>query len=151
MKPGLTLSLGFLLVISIICAGCQDPDDNGRTITPVPTTSVTTSPEDAWGTLSLAALLAKGESREALTRAAYEVQQGDTGWLVDAMPPEVQEQFGERPEISTQEAAEIARAISGAREVEIHENLILYETTYQGKTHSFYTIREWEEWKIVGF
>ena len=79
------------------------------------------------------------------------MQQGDTGWLVDAMPPEVQEQFGERPEISTQEAAEIARAISGAREVEIHENLILYETTYQGKTHSFYTIREWEEWKIVGF
>ncbi|MFA5295126.1 MAG: hypothetical protein WC382_06390 [Methanoregulaceae archaeon] len=151
MKPGLTLSLGFLLVISIICAGCQDPDDNGRTITPVPTTSVTTSPEDAWGTLSLAALLAKGESREALTRAAYEVQQGDTGWLVDALPPEVQEQLGEKPAISEADAAEIAQALRDAKEVEMHENLILYETTYQGKTHSFYSVREFLVWKIVGF
>ncbi len=95
--------------------------------------------------------MAKGESREALTKAASDVQQGDTSWLVDALPLEVQEQLEEIPTISTEDAAEIARALETAKEVEMHENLILYETTYRGKSHSFYTVREWEEWKIVGF
>jgi hypothetical protein len=151
MKLRLCLALCVILFISIIITGCEDPDNNGKPLTPAVTTVPTDSLEDSWDTLSYATLLAKEESREVLTRAAYEVQQGDYGWLVEAMPPEVQEQLVERPSISTADAAEIVRALSDAKEVEMHENLIIYETTYQGKTHSFYTVREWMVWKIVGF
>jgi hypothetical protein len=126
-------------------------DDDGRTLTPTITASPTSASDDAWVTVSPQALFAKEESREALNRAADDVQQGDTGWLVAAMPPELQEMFGERPAISTADADEIARALTDAKEVEMHENLIIYETTYRGKTHSFYSVREWKGWKIVGF
>jgi hypothetical protein len=150
MKFGLFLVLWVLLFCTILIPGCVGPDDGG-TLTPVPTAVPAGGSEDEWGSLSLATLQAKEESREALTRAADDVQKGDTGWLVDAMPRKVQEQLGENPAISTEDADEIARALSGAKEVEMHENLILYETTYRGKTHSFYTVREWMVWKIVGF
>lgn len=150
MKLGLSLSLCVLLFSSILIAGCVGPDDGG-TLTPVPTAVPAGDSEGEWVTVSPLVLLAKEESREALTRAGNDVQQGDTGWLVDALPREVQEQLGENPAISTEDADEVARALSEAKEVEMHENLILYETTYRGKTHSFYTVREWEEWIIVGF
>jgi hypothetical protein len=151
MKLGLCLSLCVLLFIIMIIAGCIEPDDNGKTLTPAVTKVPTSASEDEWVTVSPQVLMAKAESREALTRAADEVQQGDTGWLVDAMPPAVQEQLGERPAISTADADEIARALREAKEVEKHENLIIYETTYRGETHSFYTVRGWKVWKIVGF
>jgi hypothetical protein len=151
MKPGLCLLLCVLLFLGIIIAGCVEPDDNGKTLTPAVTMVPTDSSEDEWATLSPVTLLAIEESRDVLNEAADNVEQGDTGWLVDAMPPEVQEQIGERPAISTADAAEIAQALRDAKEVEMHDNLILYETTYRGKPHSFYTIREWVEWKIVGF
>jgi len=151
MKLGLCISLCVLLILSIIIAGCVEPDDNGKTFTPAVTPVPASSSEDGWVTVSPQALMAKGESREALTRAAEEVQQGDTSWLVNALPWEVQEQLEEQPKIAPADADEIARALMDAKEVEMHENLIIYETTYRGKTHSFYTVREWKGWKIVGF
>lgn len=149
MKSGF-LVITCVLFFSIIIAGCVDPDDGG-TLTPVPTQVPAGNSEDEWVTLSSQALVAKEESREALVKAADEVLEGDVGWLVDALPPEVQEQLEEQPAISPDDAEEIARALSNAREREMHEDLVIYETTYQGKIHSFYTFREWDEWKIVGF
>ncbi len=151
MKPGLYLLLSVFLFLSILIAACVEPDDNGKTLTPAITPVPTSASEEGWVTVSPIVLLAKEESREALTRAANDLQQGNIGWLVDAMPLEVQEQIGEQPAISQADADEIARALSDAKEVEMHEYLIIYETTYRGKTHSFYTIREWMVWKIVGF
>jgi hypothetical protein len=150
MKQGLLLIFCLLLFISAIIEGCVGPDDGG-THTPVPTQVSTSGSEDEWETVSPQALLAMGESREVLIGGANDVREGNTGWLFDALPPEVQEQVEEPLEISSEDAEEIASALLNAREVEIHENLIIYETTYQGRTHSFYTIREWEKWKIVGF
>ncbi len=151
MKLGFSFILCVLLLFSIALTGCVGPDDNGKTLTPTVTPVPMGASEDDWATLSPVTLLAKEESREALIKAANAVQKGDTGWLVDSLPQEVQDQLGENPAISTEDADEIARALSGAKEVEMHENLILYETTYRGKTHSFYTVREWMVWKIVGF
>lgn len=151
MKPGLYLLLSVFLFLSIIFAACVEPDDNGKTLTPAVTPVPTSASEDGWVIVSPQALMAKGESREALTRAVDKVQQGDTGWLVQAMPYELQEQIGEQPAISEEDAAEIAQALHDAKEVEMHDNLMIYETTYRGKPHSFYTVREFLVWKIVGF
>lgn len=151
MKPGLYLLLSVFLFLSILIAACVEPDDNWKTLTPAVTPVPTSASEDGWVTVSPVTLLAKEESREALNEAADVVEQGDTSWLVAALPYELQEQIGEQPAISVADAAEIAQALRDAQEVEMHDNLIIYETTYRGKPHSFYTVREWEEWKIVGF
>ena len=151
MKPGLYILLSVFLFLSILIAACVEPDDNGKTLTPAVTPVPTGTSEDEWATLSPVALLAIEESRDMLNEAADVVEQGDTGWLVEAMPPEVQEQLGEQPAISEEDAAEIAQALRDAEEVEMHDNLIIYETTYRGKPHSFYTVREFLVWKIVGF
>jgi hypothetical protein len=151
MKPGLYLLLSVFLFLSIIFTACVEPDDNWKTLTPAVTPVPTGTSEDEWATLSPVTLLAIEESREALNEAADTVEQGDTGWLVAALPLELQEQTGEQPAISEADAAEIAQALRDAKEVEMHENIIFYETTYRGKPHSFYTIREWMIWKIVGF
>jgi len=151
MKPGLYLFVCVFLFLSILIAACVEPDDNGKTLTPAVTPVPTGASGDSWATLSPVTLLAIEESRDVLNEAADTVEQGDTGWLVDAMPPEVQEQLGEQSAISEADAAEIAQALRDAKEVEMHENIIFYETIYRGKPHSFYTIREWMEWKIVGF
>lgn len=150
MKLLLSFIVLLLLFFNIMNSGCVGPDDGG-TFTPIPTQVPTSDSEDEWEVVFPQALLAKGESRDVLNSAANDVREGDTGWLVDALPREVQEQLGENPAISAEDADEIAWALSEAKEVEMHENLILYETTYRGKTHSFYTVREWEEWIIVGF
>jgi len=150
MKLLLSFILLFLLFFNIITSGCVGPDDGG-TFTPIPTQVPTSDSEDEWVSVSLQALVSKEESREALDEAASDVLDGDVGWIVDALPPEVREQLRERPVISSADAEEIARALSNAREVEMHDELVLYETTYRGKTHSFYTFREWDEWIIVGF
>ncbi len=151
MKPGLYLLMSVFLFLSIIFAACVEPDDNGKTLTPAVTPVPTGTSEDGWATLSPVTLLAIEESRDVLNEAADVVEQGDTGWLVAALPLEVQDQLGEQPAISEEDAAEIARALRESTEVEMHEYLIIYETTYRGKTHSFYTIKEWMVWKIVGF
>jgi hypothetical protein len=151
MKPGLCLLLCVLLFLSILIAGCEEPDDNWKTLTPAVTPVPTSASEEGWTAVSLLDLQASEESREALNRAANDVLEGNTGWLFDALPPDLQDELGEPPVISSEDAEEIATALSNAREVEMHEGLIIYETTYWGKTHSFYTVREWEEWIIVGF
>ena len=151
MKPVLPLVLAGLLLLGICIAGCVEPDDTGKTLTPAATAVPTGSTEDEWMILTPTVLLAMEESRDALNEAADTVEQGDTGWLVAALPLEVQEQIGEHPAISKADADEIARALRESKEVEMHENLIIYETTYRGEPHSFYTIREWDVWKIVGF
>jgi hypothetical protein len=151
MKPGLGLTLCILLFLSIIFAACVEPDDNWKTLTPAVTPVPTSASGDSWATLSPVTLLAIEESRNVLNEAADNVEQGDTGWLVAALPLELQEQIGEQPAISEEDAAEIAQALRDAEEVEMHDNLIIYETTYRGKPHSFYTVREFLVWKIVGF
>ncbi len=151
MKMRIWLALCVLLFIGILMAGCEEPDNNGKTFTPGVTPVPTSVSEGGWVTVSPQALFAKEESREVLNEAADVVEQGDTGWLVNAMPLELQEQLGEQPAISEADADEIARALREAKELEMHENLIIYETTYRGKPHTFYTVREFLVWKIVGF
>jgi len=106
---------------------------------------------DGWVGIPPGVLIQKGESREALAQAADDLQKGNTTWLVAAMPLEVQEQVGKQPAISAEDAAEIANALGNAKEVEMKENFMIYETTYRGAPHTFYTVKEWGVWKIVGF
>ncbi|VVB69385.1 Concanavalin A-like lectin/glucanases superfamily protein [uncultured archaeon] len=92
------------------------------------------------------------ESNAVLNRAANAIESQDKKGFVDTISNETLNKVSGDPDLSTPEAAKMAKGLREAKVVEQRDDMIVYEMTIDGTAYSFYTVKDKEggQWKISG-
>lgn len=143
-----------LIIVLILCAGCTGPGKNngggGGIVTPSPAPTYPTF-EDLQVEYSALSEKSINESNQALADAVKSLAAGNADFLLDSIPGEVLGSSTGTLTISQGQTDAISNALAHAVVIDANPDMVMYHTVYEGKDHSFYTIRRWGRWAIIGF
>jgi HEAT repeat protein len=90
------------------------------------------------------------DSKAVLDKAANAIESQDKKAFLETISNETLTLVSGEPDLSTPEAAKMAKGLKEARVVNEEADKVSYEMTIDGSVYSFYTIKEEGAWKISG-
>ena len=91
-------------------------------------------------------------SAKVVGTAADALERGDDATFLGTLTASARTAAGDGLEIPPGERAAVAKALRAAKVVRETPDIVFYEMTVDGQTHSFYTVREEDgTWHVSGF